>query len=204
MAGWLAGAGVLTFIAALIITPTPAAKSGEKDSGSKAALPSAKPTIAAPALTAHQDQALEVIRAATMQVTFCSGEAEMAQAAIDKVGAGRGTEMDAYSAAHIAERDCRKAATELAATENAPFNDADWNEIFDRTIPACRSAVSAGVASMGIAKDVLDGNESLARAQAYKDKRNEMVERIVECKAGLSSLGGRAGIPKEQTDFLHI
>lgn len=126
----------------------------------------------------------------------------MAQNAIDKVAAGRGTEMDAYSAAHIAERDCRKASVELAGTEKSPFEDTSWNQIFAGALPACREATGTGIEAMGTAKEVLDGSPSLARAQAYKDKRNAMIGSVVKCKMGLAGLADRAGIPKEQVDFL--
>jgi hypothetical protein len=156
----------------------------------------------AKSLADQREQVLDYVRTVSMQVVFCTGEVDYTQSAIDKVSAGTAPAMQAYSAAHVGERDCKKASTELAQLNKAPFANQSWNAMLSRTLPSCRSTTREGGGAMTIAKVVLDGNSSLAKAQQYKDARNVMIGKAIECKMGLRGLAEEAGLPKEQINFL--
>lgn len=156
----------------------------------------------AKSLADQREQVLDYVRTASMQIVFCTGEVDYAQSAIEKVSAGTAPAMQAYSAAHVGERDCKKASTELAQLDKTPFASQSWNAMLSRTLPSCRSTTREGGGAMTIAKVVLDGNSSLAKVQQYKDARNEMIGKAIECKMGLRGLAEEAGLPKDQIEFL--
>lgn len=196
--------GAVVFVVALLATPTPTPTAAKP-----VAVAIVKPALnQEPAKTAasggNQDEALTFVRATAMQLIFCQGGVDNTHSAIGKLSAGSGSAMDAYSAATTGERDCRKMSREIEEGNSAPFKDGKLNGIYSRTLPACLAATRKGTAAMTIAKTILDGNESLAKAQAYKDARNAMVGKIYECKLGLQGLAETAGLSADKVEFLHI
>lgn len=202
--------GAVVFVVALVMTPTPPPTPASTPAVMKptAATP-AKPVIQqaharALASTANQDEVLTFVRSTAMQIIMCQREVDMTQSAIGKLGNGSGTAMDAYSAATIGERDCRKMAKEIRQGNRTPFKDSELNGAYSRTLPACLAATQEGASAMTVAKTILDGNDSLAKGQAYKDARNSMVGKMYECKLGLQGVAEAAGLSADKVDFLHI
>lgn len=202
--------GAVAFVIALITTPTPPPTPSLTPTVMKpAAVVPAKPLIEqAPAKafasTAKQDEVLTFVRSTAMQVIMCQGGVNMTQSAIEKFGNGSGTALNAYSAATIGERDCRKMAKEIEQGNRTPFEDSELNGAYSQTLTACLAATQKGASAMTVAKTILDGNDSLAEGQAYKDARNAMVSKIIECELGLQGLAEAAGIPADKVDFLHF
>lgn len=210
----LAIGGFIAFAAALVLDPTPAPSPADKGSTAApsdtavAKRPIAAPTNAAPKRsTPTQDRpsdVLMVLRQTVINVVFCTGEIDQLQRAIDKAGAGAGTPMQAYSAAHTAERDCRKMTAEHASFDRNPFRGKALNAIYARTLPACQATARLGAEAAGIAKVVLDENPSMKTAQRYIDMRREIAGKVVECKLGLQGVAEEAGLSDEETDFLKL
>lgn len=209
--------GAITFVVAIIITPEPVQVSTPQQAiatsiravtpaNVKAVGPMAPALVSATskAETQQRETALSYIRTTDMHVVFCSVEVDNTQMLIEKVSVGTASTMQAYSAANVGERDCKKVSSELKDVNSAPFADVSWNEIYSRTIPSCRSAIRDGQRAMMIAKSVLDGNASLAKAQEYKDAKNGMASKSYECRSGLYFLAQKSGIPKAEVNFLHI
>lgn len=212
----LAG-GFVVFVVGAIMSPPPPpepaptgqtpTKPGASDTAHVTAQAHKAPVAQAAAAASNPqldkpEDVLAVIRSTAMQVTFCSGETDLMQSAIDRASAGKATAMQAYSAAHIAERDCRKMTAENAEANRSPFKSVSLNDIFSRTFPSCRSVALEGAKSASIAKDVLDNEGGLKRAQEYLDSRSEMRGKVLECNMGLQGLAEKAGIGKDEVDFL--
>lgn len=150
------------------------------------------------------DDVLLVIRQSFMPVAFCSGEIGNLRAAADKVVAGRGTPMDAYRAAHLAERDCQKVVAEAGDYERRPFKDVALNGIYERTLPACQKVSLDGVSAAKVAKELLDGEPTLKKGQQFRDLNTAMLNKATECKLGLQGLAERAGVPSDEVEFLKL
>ncbi|VVT24252.1 hypothetical protein SPHINGO391_480078 [Sphingomonas aurantiaca] len=202
--------GAVVFVVALIMTPTPPPTPASTPAAMKpTAVTPAKTVIQqahtkALAATANQDEVLTFVRATAMQIMMCQSEVDMTQSAIGKIVNGSGTAMDAYSAATTGERDCRKMTKEIEEANHSPFKDSGLNRTYSQTLPACLAATQKGASAMTAAKTVLDGDDSLAKAQAYKADRNAMVGKIYECKLGLQGVAEGAGISADKLEFLHI
>lgn len=150
------------------------------------------------------EDVLLVIRQSFIPVAYCAGEIDNLRAAADKVVAGRGTPMDAYSAAHTAERDCQKVVAERGDYERRPFKDVALNGIYERTLPACQKVSSNGVTAAKVAKELLDGKSTLKKGQQFRDLNTAMLNKTTECKLGLQGLAERAGVPSDEVEFLKL
>lgn len=213
LAKWLAIGGSVAFVAGVLLTPeVPEGSVDQPETAApkQAAAPAAPPAqqaVTAKAGTGKPDDAddvLLVIRQSLMPVIFCSGEVDQLRAAADRAIAGRGTEMDAYSAANTAERDCRKMVAERGEYDKRPFKAAALNGIYKRTLPACQAVSSNGAQAASIAKELLNGEATLKKGQQFRDLHSAMVGKITECKLGLRGLAETAGVPSEKVDFLEL
>jgi hypothetical protein len=213
LAKWLAIGGFIAFAAALVADPTPAPSPSLKadvvssPNAVKANQPGVVQTGRTTKRSASQDQpsdVMMVLRQTMITVVFCTSEIEQLQRAIDKAGAGAGTPMQAYSAAHTAERDCRKMMAEFADSDRRPFLGGALNAIYAKTLPACKATVALGKEAAGIAKVALDEDSSMKTAQRYLDKHREIAGKVAECKLGLQGVAEEAGISEAETDFLKL
>ena len=211
--GWTSAAvGVAGMVALGATAPTPASlqKQGSVAVAKSEAAERAPAATRSPqpqSLPATLDDAgdvLLVIRQTIMPVIGCSGDIEQLRAAADKVATGRGTAMDAYSAAHLAERDCRKQVAEAGDYNPRPFKATKLNSIYERTLPACQAVSSQGAKAASIAKELLDGEASLKKGQQFRDMHAAMEQKITECKLGLQGVAEAGGLPPSKVDFLGL
>lgn len=211
----LAIGGGVAFVLALILDPSPAPQgspSPAQDTVQAApvkSVPASKDVQPSPAaaIRSVQDSAEDVVgvtRQTIMSVIFCSSEIDNMQRAIDKVSAGTGAPMAAYTAATYAERDCRKMVVENAERDRTPFKSATLNDVFKGASTACEAVPKLGVDAASIAQKVLDEDGSMKAAQRYIDARNAIGSKIIECKMGLQAVAQKGGVPKSQADFLEL
>lgn len=166
--------------------------------------PQESQSAAALELTDKQSSVLTFVRGVRLQTLSCSGDVDMAQAAIDKMAGGRVAPIEAYEGLRKAEKACRSALADLDGFNPAQFDVPQAAALGRDALASCRKGVDQRRAAMAQGKAYLDGGDSsLEIAAQFRDKLRSAQSSDATCKLQLAAFASSLGVPDSALDFLN-